>query len=683
MYINKLKLINFKLFDEISLDFKPGLNLIIGPNSSGKSSIIEGIFFALYGRSNRKFDDLIKFDQKVAEITLELNNEKTDKRLTIHRCLTRTEIGTLHEAFINGEKKTITEVNQYTDNIIETREIFENAYAVRQGELLRLLEMSSLKIKEFLDECFDLLDLEKAWQNMRHILQEIETSVVRHQVLIDELSSQTKQFVQLKNEYEKLEKERHDIEFKLNESQKKMLNDSIGLDEISKSLERMENAKRELIVKENEIKAIRIEQNQLIEELLMKFKKFEDKTYDLYKHVQNKNFLEVIRNIKNKFQNISDNIEFLIEKEDIQSLDKILKTIETLREYLRIEVILENISNTTTLIEDKLRDLEYRKEQVVNNLNQIKGQQISQTEFIECPICRQPISPQTITELVFHYNEERANIENEIKLQRLKLSSLRKDQNNLIDYKEYLEDFQNFTLHHIHSYQFLLQRQKQFRKEIESLESTVRNYGNLLEMVKVQKLKERENRDNYYNLLSKKKELESRLDQKREELIFLEKSLNRLAGEKKKLMNLLDYKETLEDIRQSYREIQPELRTHYVSTLTNEVNQLLKNTEMTYNILITPDYEINVIEGEEIFLSSSLSAGQQCILGLMLKLGLAKILGEEGEILLLDEPTEFLDERNCKNVFESIKKLSTHFKQIIVATHREVAKDFTDKIIEL
>lgn len=56
MHIRKIKITNFKCFREtFEMDFEPGLNIIVGNNEAGKSTIIEAIHLTLTGLYNGKY----------------------------------------------------------------------------------------------------------------------------------------------------------------------------------------------------------------------------------------------------------------------------------------------------------------------------------------------------------------------------------------------------------------------------------------------------------------------------------------------------------------------------------------------------------------------------------------------------------------------------------------------------
>src|SRR2546426_9547467 len=49
MQLRRLRLLNFRQHADTELEFGPGITGIIGPNGSGKTTILEAIAWALYG----------------------------------------------------------------------------------------------------------------------------------------------------------------------------------------------------------------------------------------------------------------------------------------------------------------------------------------------------------------------------------------------------------------------------------------------------------------------------------------------------------------------------------------------------------------------------------------------------------------------------------------------------------
>ena len=42
MYLKKVHIKNYKAIEELDIDLKPGVNLLIGDNGAGKTSVLEG-----------------------------------------------------------------------------------------------------------------------------------------------------------------------------------------------------------------------------------------------------------------------------------------------------------------------------------------------------------------------------------------------------------------------------------------------------------------------------------------------------------------------------------------------------------------------------------------------------------------------------------------------------------------
>lgn len=82
--LNKLLLTNFRNFEKKDLDFEDGINVIVAPNASGKTNILESIFALSTGKSfkARVEAEAIKHDENLARIIGLTNNDKLELLIT-------------------------------------------------------------------------------------------------------------------------------------------------------------------------------------------------------------------------------------------------------------------------------------------------------------------------------------------------------------------------------------------------------------------------------------------------------------------------------------------------------------------------------------------------------------------------------------------------------------------------
>jgi len=85
LIVKRLKLINFRNYEELNIDFSDNYNLIYGDNAQGKTNIIEALFFCATGRSHRTTRDseLIKLNENNFYIKLDLEHEAYEKNIEI------------------------------------------------------------------------------------------------------------------------------------------------------------------------------------------------------------------------------------------------------------------------------------------------------------------------------------------------------------------------------------------------------------------------------------------------------------------------------------------------------------------------------------------------------------------------------------------------------------------------
>lgn len=79
MLINKVTLINFRNYRDLTLNLSDKINVFIGKNGQGKTNLLEAIYFLATTRSFRSVKDevMILDSEKIAKINLEVSNHKT------------------------------------------------------------------------------------------------------------------------------------------------------------------------------------------------------------------------------------------------------------------------------------------------------------------------------------------------------------------------------------------------------------------------------------------------------------------------------------------------------------------------------------------------------------------------------------------------------------------------------
>ena len=110
MWINNIKLNNFRNYNNKEIKLHENINVFFGENAQGKTNIIESIFLCSIGKSFRtnKEKELIKFNEE--KTIVEINYEKSDRTGNI-----KIEIGEKKQVYLNGIK--IKKLSELLGNI--------------------------------------------------------------------------------------------------------------------------------------------------------------------------------------------------------------------------------------------------------------------------------------------------------------------------------------------------------------------------------------------------------------------------------------------------------------------------------------------------------------------------------------------------------------------------------------
>ncbi|WP_125154235.1 DNA replication/repair protein RecF [Clostridium rectalis] len=85
MYIKYLQLMNFRNYNELSIELSKNVNVFIGDNAQGKTNILESIYYSGIGKSHRtnKDKELINWNAQNSYIQLYVVRERLDKKIQI------------------------------------------------------------------------------------------------------------------------------------------------------------------------------------------------------------------------------------------------------------------------------------------------------------------------------------------------------------------------------------------------------------------------------------------------------------------------------------------------------------------------------------------------------------------------------------------------------------------------
>ena len=165
MRFQRIAMESFKCYDDADLTFDPGVTVIHGLNGSGKSSLLEACFFALYGSKaiDENLEDVVSigaddctvelwFAHAGGEYHLTRRVRNTGERATTAKCVLETPDDTFEGA--RAVRRRVTELLRMDS------EAFVNCAYVRQGEVNKLINASASDRQDMLDDLLQLGKLE-------------------------------------------------------------------------------------------------------------------------------------------------------------------------------------------------------------------------------------------------------------------------------------------------------------------------------------------------------------------------------------------------------------------------------------------------------------------------------------------------------------------------------------------
>ncbi|TKX77157.1 chromosome segregation protein, partial [Halorubrum sp. SD626R] len=168
MNFDRVRLSNFKPYGDADLRLTEGVTVIHGLNGSGKSSLLEACFFALYGSTalDGTLDDVITNGEEETEVELWFTHDgasyRVERRLKAydgridHQCtLEATDGSDVTRDGARAVREFVTELLRMD------AEAFVNCAYVRQGEVNKLINATPRERQDTIDDLLQLGKLEE------------------------------------------------------------------------------------------------------------------------------------------------------------------------------------------------------------------------------------------------------------------------------------------------------------------------------------------------------------------------------------------------------------------------------------------------------------------------------------------------------------------------------------------
>ncbi|MBO7241114.1 MAG: SMC family ATPase, partial [Methanobrevibacter sp.] len=300
MIFTRLELKNFKSHADTTLDFNPGISLIVGENGAGKSSIFEAISFALFkSYTTKSINDLVRSNKNTGDkiqMVVKLSFVSNGTEYMVERTITLTKSGSKPSSnlykIVDGEEEILVSGNKEVDKEIEVilsmdSSTFLNAIHIRQGEIAELIDKTPAKRKKLIGKLLRLEELEKAYDNLPKISEDYKT---RKAVLEDriqpeselnfELKKAKEEHFTLKEKNNALKKDhealKNDIELKNKEKEEldkqkqeyetlklKLIHENENLNGLNKLKEDLSNTFNEILRNESEMNLLKPDSEKL------------------------------------------------------------------------------------------------------------------------------------------------------------------------------------------------------------------------------------------------------------------------------------------------------------------------------------------------------------------------------------------------------------------------------------
>lgn len=382
MFFKKLHLKNFKSYEDAEITFNNGITIIVGENGAGKSTILEGISFALFKQHGaRKIEDLVRNNSNGSmSVELEFVVDGKEYKISRQRSSSKLTSKLFKKAVNNGEYISLCVGDKEVSNQLATilaidSDLFLNAIYIRQGEIAELVDKTPAEKKLLIGKLLGLDSLENAWKNIQPIISQYENSK-------SELKGKLSSVTDLEEDYE----EKMTV---LNQLKEEGLELEENLKDIRTVQEENSNEKalmeREKEIYDNFVSNLKSEEETLemlekdkreIQDKLDEMNDAEEKIARLEKYVKKLPiYLDFEKSVNSIRQLKKDEEEVLEKLDSIKAQERLVEKFEDgYNNYNEANEELKDLNERKNNIEKELQDVDKLEEDKLKLLREIEAE---------------------------------------------------------------------------------------------------------------------------------------------------------------------------------------------------------------------------------------------------------------------------------------------------------------------
>jgi len=623
MKINKIELKNYRIHKEYEQSFENGINLLLGNNGSGKSSVLEAIGFALFNSNARSAnEDIVSKGEKsgsarVFFVGSDGKEYEIERKFGTGAGVKLTSLDSMQKWVGNAE--VYRQVGKILDIDNINGVFFESVICAKQNQFIDIFTKTDEPRAKHFNELFDTVIYNDLWKK---------------------LGEQNEK----KYEEDKIRKE---------ERRKTLVAGQKDLEELKKSLQ----AGKEKLQTEN--KNLEILKKDLVikEQILAAKKDLEKSEYNI------KRFIYARDNDKIAFQN-SEQAKLFLEKykNEIEKYESAKKQSDVLeRNFLPIRYAAKNFDD----LQKQLGFCPILKEPCPRIAE--KGKSGALPPELKAKIAKAEQDKKRAEEL-----------QNEInKLRMETLNPFQEVYNKCLQNKKTASEFEMRKKRLEESEKNILEETEQKKK----LENKLNEFKAGVSEEDVLKLRARYE-ENVRVAASLQKDIEQK-NKEIEEHGETEKKIFELNSELAIIQQKLELTKIFRNQIKDLGRIVAEERVQRIASIaTDYFNKITNRPESIFWICNESEkYSLYLDNGQNRCSFVNLSGGEQISVAIAIRLALSQEFGNTG-LIILDEPTNNLDQYKRQLLAENLPKMVENLTQLFVVTHDDTFRNSATKVIE-